>query len=129
MNARVYVGILLILIGVICLPSFTSQAQQPVGWAGATAWCWKIGNNNNEAIAHASVGWGRMVSGGWTTSAIVFFENGDFLYMSSTGRVHNGGGGDSHIHETGVVSGSSYSHISGRDQGGNWHTDNDTGSM
>ena len=127
MNARVYVGILLILIGVICLPSLTSQAQFSDGWVGATAWCWKY--SDGHGIAHGSVGWGQMANDGGWTALVTIYRNGTSTLQLKTGSVNGYGGGAAHLSLPNVIRGTSYSTIWGHDHGGKLRADSNAHSM
>ena len=115
MKAKVWVSVILILIGISCI------AYASWSWAGATAWCAPY--DDGWGIAHGSVGWGGMAAISWSTSASV---NG---WSTSAGGAWVGaGGGSSHV-ENNTDTAGSYAMVQGTGQDGNSYSDSQSDSF
>ncbi len=85
MKAKVCVPVILILIGLSCV------AYATWSWAGATAWC--ASYDDGWGTASASVSWGGMVGGTWSTYAAMAAGDPD----SKQGWVQGDGGDSSYL--------------------------------
>lgn len=100
MHAKVCIPLILILIGLSCV------AYATWSYAGATAWC--ASYDDGWATASASVSWGGMRSGQWSTYAAMGASAPD----PNNGFVQGDGGGESYL--SGFAnSGSAASNIGG----------------
>lgn len=115
MNAKVCVPVILILIACIAYATWS--------WVGATAWCsvWEW-NGTTYLDTHASVGWGGMKSGGWSTYAAVGGLDPDMDHGDTEG---SGGGSANKIagFELSEPAGSASASIGGLGADGNFHYD------
>lgn len=121
MNAIFWVPVILVLIGLSCVTYATWS------WAGATAWCAVYDDNWNagQIICHASVGWGGMQHGGWSTNASVTGMEPD----TDHGFVQGSGGGSSEvtaIFDLYEPSGSASASIGGKGTDGKYYYDGNT---
>ena len=115
MNAKFCVPVILMLIGISCI------AYGTWSWAGATAWC--ASYDDGWGTASASVGWGGMVTGSWSTyAALGGFSDDD------SGVVQGSGGGSSYLSRVSPV-GAAASSIGGLGADDQDHYDADSDSF
>lgn len=128
MNAKFFVPVILILIGLSCV------AYATWSYAGASAWSWHFEEEDIEDTpdqtfeSFASVSWGGMADGDWSTKARA--ENKTTKSTSSGnagGGVSGDGGGYSEASVSGDANdnleGSSSSSICGTGNDGQWYED------
>jgi len=115
-RTEIWVTLVLILMGLSCI------AYSSWSWVGASAYCWQYADG--WGTSSASVSWGGMSSGNWSTYASL-----DGSSNTSSGGVDDpGGGGSSYMSGT-ASTGAAGSSISGTGFDGQTHSDSNSDSF
>ena len=113
---EIFVTMSLILMGLSCI------AYSSWSWAGVSAWCAKY--PDGVGTSSASVGWGGMAEGLWSTYASL-----DGYAERDSGGFENAGGGGSSYRSNYAMSGAAAASVGGNGLDGQTYSDSDSDSF